>query len=326
MRVGVIGPLGPDLFAENIADCLPDLGVDVVRLGPLRQVSSRPRMDAAVSAAATALVSLDDRAQRKVADAAIAAECDVVISIDGRLLPSAVERLRQARIRTVLWFPDHMGNLDRQMMFLAPYDRIYFTDQLLVDRTRALTTVPAAYLAEACNPRWHRRITTGPMLPAVVIAGNYYPTRIRLLDRLAADRVQLQLYGPPFPRWVPDRYSANYHMGRYVAGDDKARVFRHSVAVLNNLHPAENGVNCRLFEAAGCGAVVLCEDRPALHDVFDVGTEVLAFTTYDELLALCRRLLVEPLKNREIGDAASVRAHRDHTYQIRLRQILEDVA
>ena len=47
MRVGVIGPRSPDSFADNIADCLPDLGVDVVWLGSVRG-RFRKRLDQAV--------------------------------------------------------------------------------------------------------------------------------------------------------------------------------------------------------------------------------------------------------------------------------------
>lgn len=36
MRVGVIGPDWTDSFADNVADCLPDVGVEAVPLGPVR--------------------------------------------------------------------------------------------------------------------------------------------------------------------------------------------------------------------------------------------------------------------------------------------------
>ncbi|MBC7632929.1 MAG: glycosyltransferase family 1 protein [Flavobacterium sp.] len=95
--------------------------------------------------------------------------------------------------------------------------------------------------------------------------------------------------------------------------------------MLNNLHPAERGVNCRLFEAAGSGGAVLCDAREPLRDLFEDGSEVLTFTTYDDLLALCIRLTRDPDLTRRIGDAAAARAHAEHTYQHRLRVILEDL-
>ena len=103
-------------------------------------------------------------------------------------------------------------------------------------------------------------------------------------------------------------------------------MFREAAAVLNNLHPAEfDGVNCRLFEAAACGAAVLAEYRPTIDDLFDGPSELFCYRTYDELLSQIRQLLGETGIGSERGDRASLRAHSEHTYEVRLAGILEDV-
>ena len=72
------------------------------------------------------------------------------------------------------------------------------------------------------------------------------------------------------------------HTGRYLACDEKARIFRSAAGVLNTMHPAEvAGVNARLFEAAGRGAAVLTEFRQTVPDLFDIGSEILTF--HDQL-------------------------------------------
>jgi spore maturation protein CgeB len=326
VRVGVIGPLSPDSFADNIADCLPDLGVDVVRLGPIRGRFPR-RLDQAVEVLSRARPDLDARLQRRVAQRAINHACDLVICIDAALLPKTVQRMRASGVRTIMWFPDALSNLDRQLMLMADYDRVYFKDPMLVERVRALTSLPVAYLPEACNPHWHFPRGEPGRVREIVVAGNMYPTRVRVLDRLHADGIPLRLYGAPFARWIPARPVMARHAGRVVLTHEKAEVFRSATAVLNNLHPSElAGVNARLFEAAGCGAAVLCEARPTLQDCFEVGREILAFSSYDELLAHCRSLLADPELVRYFGDAAAKRAHAEHTYQLRLTSILEDCA
>jgi spore maturation protein CgeB len=84
-------------------------------------------------------------------------------------------------------------------------------------------------------------------------------------------------------------------------------------------------MNCRLFEAAGSGAVVITEDRPVLGDLFKRGTEVLDFRTTDELVDRCRQVLESPEQFTATGDAASVRAHADHTYEHQLNEILSSL-
>jgi spore maturation protein CgeB len=97
--------------------------------------------------------------------------------------------------------------------------------------------------------------------------------------------------------------------------------------VLNNLHPAElHGVNNRLFEATGAGGAVLCEQRQALAELFDPGREVLPFDNFADLVDQARQVLADGELTRRIGDAASRRAHEDHSYQARLPAILEKLA
>jgi len=239
-------------------------------------------------------------------------------------MPDIVRRLRRNGIKVAMWFPDSLLNMGRQLMLMSPYDAVFLKDPYLVKRLGAVLDLPLFYLPEACNPRWHRPLGTPGTEPYLVIAGNMYPSRILLLERLLGHGIPLRLYGGGFPRWVGKTPLREVHAGRCVFGAEKARVYRSAVGVLNTLHPAEiEGVNARLFEAAGCGAAVLTEFRPVLPDLFAVGDEVLAFRDFDELLAHATRLLNEPALSAKIGDAAAARAYESHRYEKRLAVILE---
>lgn len=325
VRVGVIGPPGPDMFAANILEALPGLGVEAVELGAARRPTGVRQVDAVVDRLVPMSAALEVRAQGAVAERALAAECDVIINVVGALRPQTVARLRSGGAKVALWFPDAVSNMGNQMMLLAPYDRFFFTDRAFARRVTEVEGVPAAYLPEACNPQWHKPSCDAATDPGFVSVGNMYPSRVLLFDRLLADGVPLRLYGPGFPRWLPPRPLNAHHTGRVVLRTEKARVFRGASAVLNNLHPAEGGVNCRLFEAAGSGAAVLIDERTVLPELFEVGTEALTFSDYEGLVKQCRRLLAEPELTREVGDAAARRAHQDHTYAHRLRQLLGDL-
>ena len=255
------------------------------------------------------------------------ADCEIVINVDSFLVPSVVTRLRSSGARVAFWFPDHVANLGRQLMLLAPYDAIFFKEPFLTDRLRAMLDLPVYYLPQACNPRWHRPVAPAGTEPCLVIAGNMYPSRVRLLDRLIAKGIPLRLYGGGFPRWIGETACRAAHTGRYVAREEKARVFRSAAGVLNTMHLAEvNGVNARLFEAAGCGAAVLTEFRSTVPELFAVGKEVLVFHDFDDLVEQATRLLSERGLTARLGDAAAQRAHRDHTYDLRVTTILEKLS
>jgi spore maturation protein CgeB len=327
VRVGVVGPLGPDYFADNVGDALHRIGHVVTQLGPARARPGGRLTGRLTWLASQGLPRLDERAQRRIVKAAAAAGCEVVISLDADLMPGPVTLLRRGGSRVAFWFPDAMSNLGRQLMLLAPYDALFFKEPHLVECLRANLDLPVYYLPEACNPRWHRPSGPAGTDPYLVIAGNMYPSRVRLLERLIARGIPLKLYGGGFPRWLGQTPVRQAHTGRCVYRGDKARVFRSAAGVLNTMHPAEiTGVNARLFEAAGCGAAVLTEFRPAVPELFAIGQEVLAFHDFDDLVGQASRLLNETGLTTRLGDAASRRAHRDHTYDLRVAAILEKVA
>lgn len=327
MRVGVIGPVGMDRFAENVSDAVRRMGLASIPLGPAGPATPGRLAGRVASTVRQALPRFDERAQSRIVRVAADEECDVVISLDARLMPGVVTQLRRRGARVALWFPDHLANMGRALMLLAPYDAFFFKEPHLVRRLRAMLDLPVYYLPEACNPRWHRPLGSAGTSQHLVIAGNMYPSRVRLLEQLAAKGIPVRVYGGGVPRWVGDSAVHSMQEQRPIFGEEKARIFRAAAGVLNNLHPAEvDGVNARLFEAAGSGAAVLTEFRPALPDLFDIGVEVLAFRDITELIDQATRLLSEAGLTAKLGNAASLRAHRDHTYDLRVAAILEKVS
>jgi spore maturation protein CgeB len=324
MRVGVVGPEAPDYFADNVGDALSRVGHGVTQLGSAR-VYGRSKLKSSITGAARqAFSGLEDRAQRRIVRDALGARCEVVLNLDAHLGPAAVTSLRREGVQVAFWFPDAVSNIGRQLMLLAPYNALFFKEPHIVERLRATLDLPVYYLPQACNPRWHRPIGTPGTDRHIVIAGNMYPSRVRLIERLLAKDIPLKLYGTGFPRWLGETTARAAHAGRCVFREEKAETFRSAAGVLNTMHPAEiAGVNSRLFEAAGCGAAVLTEFRPTIPQLFNVGQEVLAYHDFDDLVYQASTLLNEPSIGRRLGDAATRRAHLEHTYDLRVAAILE---
>ncbi|GAA2501944.1 CgeB family protein [Winogradskya humida] len=324
MHLGLIGPYAPDMFLHNIGDALVRLGHQVTHLGVVRSERGGRVRARLTDLALAAHPRAEDRYQRHLADAARRSGCQAVITTDGSLPPAVVGMLRRNRIPVVLWFPDAVTNMGRQRMLTAPYSAMFFKDPLLVQRLRDVLGLPVGYLPEACNPRWHRPIGAAGTERVVVVAGNIYPSRVVLLQRLHAAGVPLRIYGGPPARWIRGLLPPDLYAGRSVYREEKSMVFRSAVAVLNNLHPGEmSGVNCRLFEASGAGAAVLCERRPVLGELFDLDREVVPYSTFDELTERIRELFDDQRLGAEYGDAASKRAHAEHAYDVRMPAILE---
>jgi spore maturation protein CgeB len=321
VRIGVIGPIFPDSFADNVTDTLRRMGHDADALGSTYRTNSS-KIGAVLTQVAQGSQRATLQLQRNIVAGATKTRYDVVITLDGALLPQSVRQIQRNGTAVALWFGDAVSNLGRQLMFLAGYDVICFKDSELVRRVRATLDDNVIYLPEACNPSWHRPSDV-PIHPVVVVAGNMHPFRMRLLERLARAGVPLRIYGPPWASWLHSDLLEPLYTGQYLARHDKAQIFRTAGVVLNTLHLGEMAsVNCRLFEAAGCGGAVLTETRADLSGLFDVGTHVATFDSFDGLVEQCRWMLAHPDDARSMGDRASARAHADHTYEGRLSTLL----
>lgn len=326
LTIGVVGPQYPDSLADNVVCGLEDLGHRAIPLdgAPLLR-GSRPRAGAVlaevVQRSARAGAALQARPLLAIAHRH---RFDGFVVVDSLLTPATVDALGEVARPLCFWYPDAVSNLGRQAMFHARYDAVFFKEPRLVGPARDIAGYPAHYLPEACNPRWHR--VPSPDVdhePHLAVLGNYYPYRVRLLERLHRAGIPMRLYGNPLPRWMPSPALAPLHTGRYVTGAEKAHVVRGAAAVLNPLHPAEiDGLNNRLFEATACGACVLSEHRAELANHYGVGEEVLSFTSFDELVDQARWCIANPGDARRIGDRAALRAHAEHTYAHRLRELL----
>jgi spore maturation protein CgeB len=331
MRVLVIGPQRPDSFADNIVDSLRGEGHDVWSSDLFPGVLARDgRMTRRASIEVEALPKIGRRLQRHVLERVEEVKPELVLNVDHRLAYPLVADIRAVSGASIaLWFPDSPGNVRRETFLLADYDAYFCKDATQVKRYRATLGLNAFYLPEACNPRWHRPI--GPLAgstqtPSVVMAGNMGAGRYTVLQELVQRGMRVQVYGARWAKWLPrDEHVTNTYTGRSVLRYEKAVAFRSASVVLNNLASHEaDGLNARLFEAAGCGAVVLTEFRSGLPNLFQVPAEVASYEDAASLHSQIFELAALATSEREaMGERARARAHRSHTYVDRFRRILD---
>ena len=327
MRIGIIGPVGGDQLAENIADALCRMGHAVTQLGPAHPSHRDRRVRNIAMLARMAFPSLDTKTQLRIAQTAIHEDCELVINVDPRIMPEVISRMRREGMRTACWFTDTVSHLGRQLILLAPYDMLFFSEPHLVDNMRTKIGLPAYHLPEACNPRWQRPIGLAGTEAHLIVPGSMYPYRVRIVERLMSKGIPIKIYGVGVPGWIGNTPARAAYTGRYVSREERSRIYRSAAGVLNTMHPAEiSGLNGRLFQAASSGAAVLSEFRPTLSDAFAIGDEVLAFRSFDELLDQSTRLLTEKGLTAQLGDAAAKRAHSEHSFDKRLTVILEKLS
>jgi spore maturation protein CgeB len=338
LRVVVLGLDYPDSFADNVAYALRELGIDTVLVDP-RARYTKPGTMAAFSKTGryvSAAVDRLARVRRRLVDDYVSGALEelaptLVLSTWGYFEPDQVDRWRANTpgATWALWFPDAISNFQRQQLFEADYDRLFLKDPYIVDLLRRRTDLAVHFLAQACNPSRHKpeRFANATERETfecdVAVVGNMYPYRALLLEHLPAD-ARLKIYGN-FPPGLAGRHPrlAAAYTGTYVTKREKMLAFGGAKVVLNSLHYAElQGVNLRLFEATAAGGFVLTSAVPGLEDYYEPGKEVAVFDTIDELRAAIAHFLERDEERAEIAAAGQVRAHRDHSYAVRLREML----
>jgi len=74
----------------------------------------------------------------------------------------------------------------------------------------------------------------------------------------------------------------------------------------------------RIFEAAGAGACMLCDDWPGIEEFFEPEREIIVVRNADDVVRALREH--SPARRRQIGNAFYAAAMRKHTYAMRAQQ------
>lgn len=106
----------------------------------------------------------------------------------------------------------------------------------------------------------------------------------------------------------------------YLMASSKIAINRHIDAAENNAN------NMRLFEATGCGALLITDYKDNLHELFEIGKEVVVYRSFEECAALVNYYLNNPAEAAAIAKAGQLRTLRDHTYERRMLQTGEFLA
>lgn len=328
MKILVAGPQFPDSFARNIVVTLRQMDHKVTSVQGTRERHHGRRLPTLFwRYLPKAFPALERKVFRDVVRTVEAAQPDLILVSNGTMPPEVVRNLKSAcGGKVVCWYTDPVTNLYRQYLPASSYDAVFLKEPFLVRVMRDKLGVNAFYLPECCNPIWHKRIplTDGDRKKYacdLAAQGSLHYYRARMLEDF--EDYDLKIWGRYRPAWLSSSVERRYTY-HYVAESEKARALLSAKIVINTIHYAEiEGVNCTLFEAAGCGAFQIADWEPALPDLFEPEREIVTFETRRELKEKIDYYLAHPEERRVIADRAYARAHRDHTYEKRLQTMFE---
>ncbi len=263
-----------------------------------------------------------------------AAGADVIvkhsgIGVDDEMLERRILELQEDSAIT-FWDVDAPATLERMhtnvkdsfRVSMPCYDAVlsygggpWCREQYLAFGARAYSSI-----YNGLDPETHYPVAPDPALACdVAFLGNRLPDREARVDELFLDAAELApasrfLLGgegwsdkalPPNVRYIGHVPTAEHNRVNCSAG---------MVMNINRASMAQSGFSppTRVFEVAGAGTCLLCDNWPGIDDCFEPGTEILVIKNAEDVVdALSAN---DDAARRRIGDAFHRRGLRDHTY------------
>ncbi len=108
-------------------------------------------------------------------------------------------------------------------------------------------------------------------------------------------------------------------------GMDMYRVLAESRITVNvHIDVAENFANnMRLYEATGCGTLLVTDDKDNLYELFSPGNEIVAYRSPVEAIEWIRYYMEHPDEAAAVARAGQARTLREHTYRRRMEELVD---
>jgi len=153
--------------------------------------------------------------------------------------------------------------------------------------------------------------------------GRSHKNGIPLLEHLCC-HTPIRIFGYGVDS-LPENSPIRKRYEKEVWGLDMYRVLARSrITVNRHIGVAGNYANnMRLYEATGMGALLLTERKDNLRDIFEPDQEVETYSDPEEAVEKINALMRDGDRLAEIAAAGTARSFRDHTYQARMRELVE---
>ena len=270
----------------------------------------------------------------------LASDADVVvkhsgIGVDDETLERRILEL-QDHAAITFWDVDAPATIARMhadvgdafRTFMPQYDAVLTYGGGPWCREQYLALGAQAYFSmyNGLDPETHYPVPADASLKCdVAFVGNRLPDREARVEELflrAAELAPESSFLLGGEGWGDKQMPANVRYVGHVPTADHNRV-NCSAGMVMNINRASMAASgfsppTRVFEVAGAGTCLLCDDWPGIDDCFEPGSEILVVKTAEDVV----RALAEhdDLDRQTIGMAFHARGLRDHTYAQRAAQ------
>ncbi len=256
---------------------------------------------------------------------------DYIFSLKAELiLPEIIKKVRKMGIVTMNWYSDYIWQWSTNLALAPAYDFFFSQDPYILRLLKKEGIDNCYYLPSAAdldydNPDpFLNRINKHDIAMVGTYSKIWYAERAKYAE--AVKDLGLNIWGPA--GWAESPLK-NCYRGT-ITSDKVFEIYRQSKIVPNvhyNKEPAE-GVSLRPFEAAGSGALLICDDgRKDILNVFRDGEEFVSFHDgdADDFRKKIKYYLEHEDERLRIAKNGYQKVMAKHTYNIRMKEMMDIV-
>jgi spore maturation protein CgeB len=269
------------------------------------------------------------RMNRRLIDMAVAAQPDAIIILKGETLTGdTLAALKSIKRPLVSWWVDDPFRVPQAIRLFHLFDVLYMFDKGRLSELEVAGAQHIVYLPCACD---HQTFQPQRLNPAdypglsctIGFVAAFYPGRGALLGQMQG--LEVGLWGPGWDA-APElqQLAPGTWRGRRIVASDAAKVYNLAKICPNVHHPQTQvgGLNTRTFEVLAAGGFELVDNVAGLEENFEVGREIVSYTSPAHFRELADHYLAHDDERRAISERGRARVLRDHTYNERLKTIL----
>ncbi len=253
-------------------------------------------------------------------------------------LPAEIYNELRKTVKVIQWYPDPVIP-DFIVPYVSAADIFFTMSEGLVDEFRELNPnvywlsqayEPSFFQVKEINSKDVKKYSTD-----VTFAGNlgskpqYLPRR-EYLQTIIDKGIHLKWWGPRMPRkfstipLILGKLGRSYG-GKFVWGEVHAKIAKLSKIYLgfDSQPHVRKSMSERLYIAVGCGAFYMCRYVDGIEDILEPDKEIVTFKSEAEMIDKIKYYLKNDDLRGRIAEAGRRRVLREHTYEIRVRQMLE---
>lgn len=255
-------------------------------------------------------------------------------------LPAEVFQDLRRFTKVIQWYPDPVIQ-DRLKPFVMASDIFFTMAEGLVDEFRTINS-NSFWLTQAFEPSFFeiKEITLKDkkaFSADITFVGNlgskpqYIPRR-KYLKRIVEEGFDFKWWGPKIPvkfstlPLIIGKLGRSYG-GQFIWGESFAKVAKLSKIFLafDSMPHIRKSMSARMYTAVGCGAFYVCRYVDGIEEVFELDKEIVVFRSEDEMIDKIKFYLKrEDLRNK-IAIAGQRKILREHTYEIRIKELIKIV-